>query len=77
VLGSLSAAAFADALGEAESRGPTSAGQQHPIDWIFVRNISPIRGRIVDSRAASDHFPVITALRAEWSLAAKQLGTRP
>ena len=77
LLGSLSAAAFADALGEAGSRGPTSSGQLHPIDWIFVRNISPIRGHIVDSRAASDHFPVIAALRAGWSLAAGQLGAKP
>jgi endonuclease/exonuclease/phosphatase family metal-dependent hydrolase len=77
LLGSLSAAAFADALGEAGSRGPTSSGQRHPIDWIFVRNISPIRGHVVDSRAASDHFPVIAALRAGWSLAAGQLGARP
>jgi endonuclease/exonuclease/phosphatase family metal-dependent hydrolase len=67
LLGSVTAASFADALGEAHHRGPTSAGQRHPIDWIFVRNLSPIHGRIVDAGAASDHFPLIAVLDAAWS----------
>jgi endonuclease/exonuclease/phosphatase family metal-dependent hydrolase len=70
LLGSVTAASFADALGEAHRRGPTSAGQRHPIDWIFVRNLSPIHGRIVDAGAASDHFPLIAVLAAAWSPAA-------
>ena len=70
LLGSVTAASFADALGEVHYRGPTSAGQRHPIDWIFVRNLSPIRGRIVDAGAASDHFPLIAVLDAAWSPAA-------
>jgi endonuclease/exonuclease/phosphatase family metal-dependent hydrolase len=70
LLGSVTAASFADALGEAHRRGPTSAGQRHPIDWIFVRNLSPIRGRIVAAGAASDHFPLIAVLDAAWSPAA-------
>jgi endonuclease/exonuclease/phosphatase family metal-dependent hydrolase len=69
LLGSVTAAAFADALGEAGQRGPTSSGQKHPIDWIFVRNIAPLRGRIVDAGIASDHFPVIAALDSALSLA--------
>jgi endonuclease/exonuclease/phosphatase family metal-dependent hydrolase len=70
MFGSLSAAEFADALGESGQRGPTSFGQRHPIDWIFVKNVTPVRGagRIVDTRAASDHFPVLTALSAGSSL---------
>ena len=43
-------------------RGPTSQGQLHPIDWIFVKNASPTRGRIVQAQAASDHFPLFVAL---------------
>lgn len=70
LLGSVTAASFADALGEAQHRGPTSAGQRHPIDWIFVRNLAPIRGRIVDAGTASDHFPLIAVLDAAWSPAA-------
>jgi endonuclease/exonuclease/phosphatase family metal-dependent hydrolase len=70
LLGSVTAASFADALGEARHRGPTSAGQRHPIDWIFVRNLLPIRGRIVDAGAASDHFPLLAVLDAAWSPAA-------
>jgi endonuclease/exonuclease/phosphatase family metal-dependent hydrolase len=62
MFGYLDAAAFADALGEAGDRGPTSFGQRHPIDWLFVKNLTPLRGRIVDAPAASDHFPVIAAL---------------
>ena len=62
MFGYLNAAAFADALGEAGGRGPTSFGQRHPIDWLFVKNLTALRGRIVDAPAASDHFPVIAAL---------------
>jgi endonuclease/exonuclease/phosphatase (EEP) superfamily protein YafD len=38
------------------TRGPTSAGRRRPIDWIFVRSIAPLSGRVVDSSSASDHF---------------------
>jgi endonuclease/exonuclease/phosphatase family metal-dependent hydrolase len=61
-LESLAAARFDDALGDAEDRGPTSLGQLHPIDWIFVKNVAPRSGRVVDAPAASDHFPVVAAL---------------
>jgi endonuclease/exonuclease/phosphatase family metal-dependent hydrolase len=70
MFGHLNAAAFADALGEASQRGPTSFGQQHPIDWIFVKNLTPLRGRIIDASAASDHFPVVAALGTPFGLAA-------
>jgi endonuclease/exonuclease/phosphatase family metal-dependent hydrolase len=62
----LTAAAFTDALGEATFRGPTSRGGRHPIDWIFVKGLTPISGvgRVVDAQAASDHSPVIAALSA-------------
>jgi endonuclease/exonuclease/phosphatase family metal-dependent hydrolase len=62
VFTALGDASFADALGDATERESTSSGSQHPIDWIFVKNIEPIRGRIVNTKAASDHFPVLTAL---------------
>ena len=66
----LSAAAFADALGEAGNRVPTSSGRAHPIDWIFVKNLKPISGRVVvHDPAASDHFPVAAALDLGASLA--------
>jgi endonuclease/exonuclease/phosphatase family metal-dependent hydrolase len=70
LLRSVTAASFADALGEAHERGPTSSGQRHPIDWIFVRNVVPLHGRVVDTGSASDHFPLIAALEAAWSPAA-------
>ncbi len=59
----------ADALGNADGRGRTSAGQQHPIDWIFIKNVQPLRGRVVDTRAASDHFPVLAAVHPVAALA--------
>jgi endonuclease/exonuclease/phosphatase family metal-dependent hydrolase len=62
IFGRLTAAAFADALGKADRRGPTWRGQLHPIDWIFVENASSTRGRIVRADAASDHFPLFVAL---------------
>jgi endonuclease/exonuclease/phosphatase family metal-dependent hydrolase len=64
MFGYLSAAAFSDALGELGDRGPTSYGQQHPIDWLFVKNVTPNGGRVVgiSDPPASDHFPVSAAL---------------
>jgi endonuclease/exonuclease/phosphatase family metal-dependent hydrolase len=64
VFGHLNAAAFADALGLSAGRGPTSFGQLHPIDWIFVKNVRPLSGRVVavDGPPASDHFPVTAIL---------------
>jgi endonuclease/exonuclease/phosphatase family metal-dependent hydrolase len=64
MFGHLNAAAFADALGHFGGRGPTSFGQQHPIDWIFVKNVKPIGGRVVGMPGlqASDHFPVAAEL---------------
>jgi endonuclease/exonuclease/phosphatase family metal-dependent hydrolase len=61
-LESLAAARFDDALGDAGQRGPTSLGQLHPIDWIFVKNVAPRNGRVVDASVASDHSPVLAAL---------------
>ena len=58
---SLISARFADALGDAAQRGPTSLGGRHPIDWIFAKNVAPVNGRVVDSAKASDHFPVLAA----------------
>jgi endonuclease/exonuclease/phosphatase family metal-dependent hydrolase len=65
---SLTGAAFADALGAADQRGPTSMGQRDPIDWIFVKNVKSLSGRVIKAAAASDHFPVLAALEAVPSL---------
>jgi endonuclease/exonuclease/phosphatase family metal-dependent hydrolase len=59
---SLNVADFTDALGSHETRGPTAFGQRHPIDWIFLKNARGVRGRIVDTKSASDHFPVFAAV---------------
>jgi endonuclease/exonuclease/phosphatase family metal-dependent hydrolase len=64
MFGYMSDAAFADALGSAEQRGPTSRGSSHPIDWIFVKNLTPVHGFVIDAKAASDHSPVLAALEA-------------
>lgn len=61
-LRSFAAAQFDDALGDSTKRGPTSLGQRHPIDWIFIKNIGALSGRIVDAPDASDHYPVVAAL---------------
>jgi endonuclease/exonuclease/phosphatase family metal-dependent hydrolase len=67
----LTEAAFTDALGDVVGRGPTSRGQEHPIDWIFVKGLSPVTGsgRIVDAHSASDHSPVIASLSSGVALA--------
>jgi len=64
IFGSLTAAAFVDALGEAKERPSTSSGGNHPIDWIFVRNLASSGGRVGNALAASDHSPVIASLQS-------------
>jgi endonuclease/exonuclease/phosphatase family metal-dependent hydrolase len=72
-LGSLAAASFVDALGaDAAKRGPTSLGQTHPIDWIFIRRLAPGAGQIVDAKTASDHSPVMVALNLAGSFSANR-----
>ncbi len=61
---SLEGASFSDALGDNTGRGPTSTGRVDPIDWIFVKNVRPLRGRVVEASHASDHFPVIAELES-------------
>jgi len=57
-------AAFLDALPAVGDRGPTSAGQEHPIDWIFVKGLTSSDGRVVSTpAAASDHYPLIATLQ--------------
>jgi endonuclease/exonuclease/phosphatase family metal-dependent hydrolase len=65
----LTGAAFADALSHLETKIPTSLGQPHPIDWIFVKNAPSSAGRVVDTGEASDHFPVMTTVDAIPALA--------
>jgi endonuclease/exonuclease/phosphatase family metal-dependent hydrolase len=62
MFGSLNAAAFADALVDVGKRVPTSLGQSDPIDWLFVKNMKPAQGRVLDRVKASDHFPVTALL---------------
>ena len=69
-LSSLASASFIDALGDAAKRGPTSRGQTHPIDWLFIRRITPAGGVVVDAKRASDHSPVMAALNLAASLSA-------
>jgi endonuclease/exonuclease/phosphatase family metal-dependent hydrolase len=54
----LRAEGFVDALGVAETPRRTSVNHAHPLDWIFVRNITSERGRVIEVPRASDHFPL-------------------
>lgn len=58
LLGRLTAAEFTDGLG-ADNGRRTSIRHSHPIDWIFLKNLKRRDGRVADSGAASDHFPVV------------------
>ena len=64
---------FVDALGALEAPRRTSVNHAHPLDWIFVRNLTPQRGRVVEVPEASDHFPLEAAvsLRSALRLAAQ------
>ena len=53
---------FVDALGTLAPRR-TSIAHADPLDWIFVRNMTPSRGRVVAVRnKPSDHFPLEAAV---------------
>ena len=68
-----SAAAFLDALPATGNRGRTSEGQQHPIDWIFVKGLTSSDGRVVATpAAASDHYPLVATLQPADHQRAKQ-----
>jgi endonuclease/exonuclease/phosphatase family metal-dependent hydrolase len=53
---------FVDALGPPGAPRRTSARHANPLDWIFVRNLAPQGGRVVEARNASDHFPLEAAV---------------
>jgi endonuclease/exonuclease/phosphatase family metal-dependent hydrolase len=59
---------FVDALGASETLRRTSVNHPHPLDWIFVRNLLPQRGRVVEVLRASDHFPLEARLSVGSSL---------
>jgi endonuclease/exonuclease/phosphatase family metal-dependent hydrolase len=60
---------FVDALGATDGLRRTSVSHDQPLDWIFVRHLAAERGRVVEVRQASDHFP----LEASISLPLAQL----
>lgn len=58
----LAVAAFIDALADHDGPRPTSIRHDHPLDWIFVRNLAPRGGHVSDARGNSDHHPVVATL---------------
>lgn len=63
MFGRLTAASFADALGElGGGLRRTSTRHRHPIDWIFAKNLVPREGWVADVQGASDHRPVLAEL---------------
>lgn len=58
----LSATAFIDALADHDGSRRTSIRHDHPLDWIFVRNLAPHGGEVGDARGSSDHHPVLATL---------------
>jgi endonuclease/exonuclease/phosphatase family metal-dependent hydrolase len=60
MFGVLAESGFDNALkGKAPER--TSAGNRHPIDWIFVRGFTA-DGKVLETGGASDHFAVIAEI---------------
>jgi endonuclease/exonuclease/phosphatase family metal-dependent hydrolase len=64
----LTSEGFVDALGTDYGPRRTSIHHPQPRDWIFVRNLAPRRGGIVDVTDASDHFPLEASISVEPSL---------
>jgi endonuclease/exonuclease/phosphatase family metal-dependent hydrolase len=55
----------------------TSAGNKHPIDWIFVRGMTA-QGKVLDTGDTSDHFAVVadvTTTATRLDVRAQLLGT--
>jgi endonuclease/exonuclease/phosphatase family metal-dependent hydrolase len=65
VISRLTAEGFVDALGTEAAQRRTSIRHRQPLDWIFVRNTAPQRGRVVEVPSASDHFPLEAAVAIE------------
>jgi endonuclease/exonuclease/phosphatase family metal-dependent hydrolase len=65
VIGRLTAEGFVDALGTSATLRRTSIHHRQPLDWIFVRNTAPRRGRVVEVPMASDHFPLEASVSIE------------
>jgi endonuclease/exonuclease/phosphatase family metal-dependent hydrolase len=57
----LAPAGFIDALGTIQVRR-TSMNHVHPIDWMFVRGVRSIGGRVERIENASDHYPVVAKI---------------
>jgi endonuclease/exonuclease/phosphatase family metal-dependent hydrolase len=53
---------FIDALGIFDAPRRTSVNHDQPLDWIFIRNMTTRRGRVVEVPRASDHFPLEAAI---------------
>jgi endonuclease/exonuclease/phosphatase family metal-dependent hydrolase len=53
---------FVDALGALAQPRRTSVNHSQPLDWIFIRNLMPHRGRVIEVPEASDHFPLEAAI---------------
>jgi endonuclease/exonuclease/phosphatase family metal-dependent hydrolase len=56
----LNRAAFIDALGTGERR--TTTNRAHAIDWIFLKNLASVTGKVADVERASDHYPVVATV---------------
>jgi endonuclease/exonuclease/phosphatase family metal-dependent hydrolase len=55
-------AGFVDALGALDTGRRTSVNHAQPLDWIFIRNMAPHQGRVIEVPKASDHFPLEAAV---------------
>jgi len=53
---------FVDALGTLDTGRRTSVNHAQPLDWIFIRNMAPHHGRVIEVPKASDHFPLEAAV---------------
>jgi len=53
---------FVDALGAMTVSRQTSVRHDQPLDWIFIRNLAPRQGRVINVPKASDHFPLEAAV---------------
>jgi endonuclease/exonuclease/phosphatase family metal-dependent hydrolase len=68
---------FVDALGLPDAPRRTTERHVHPLDWIFIRNLTAQQGRVIEIREASDHFPLEAAVAVESAVSVRASGVVP
>ncbi len=68
----LQAHGFDDPFDDHPGTRRTCIRHRHALDWIFLRDLSPVFAAVGDHRDASDHLPLIVRVRSRASSSARR-----